>query len=258
VSTAIVAFAAVFLACWLLVARTRGGRAIVGIALLVLGFLEIAAVKGWFFTGATESALVILALATVATLIAGIAAEEALPVAAPFRRAPVRVRAGTLLGGACSLLTVGLIVFFLCGVWAFGAPASTPSATSVLPAPSGLAVVANADRGCDGTSGAQTVCSRSIELRAPTATVALTSNGAPGPQPRVLSPQREQALGAEAVSMVTNQMKREHGWHLVAGPAGAWHSCRIQGWWLDQQTVCASITVQRDAAMVTLATAADW
>lgn len=280
-TTAIVAFAACALACWLVVASTAGLRLGVGLLLVACGFLEIVVAAGWIFAGATYSVLVFLALATVVVLITGIAMEEGQPRARPFRYARLHVRIGTLMSGAFSFLTVGLIVFFLCGVWAFGAPATTPSSASVLPMPSSLTVIANVDNGCSGSTGPQLVCSRVIDLQLPAARMNLTAQGSGGresgrgrgsgggresgggrqggggPQAHVL-PSQELAYGTAAADMVTSSMTRAYGWNLTASTPGTWHSCRSVGWWLDKHTVCASVTVRSSMAVVTLNVANDW
>jgi hypothetical protein len=226
----------------------------VAVILAVCTVGMIAIEKGWVFPTATYSALVMLALVTVVTLITGIVVEERRNGATPFRYARLHVRVGTLLSGAYCFLTVAAIVFFIFGVWAFGPPASTPSADSVLPMPTSLTVIANVDHGCGGSSGPQLVCSRVIDLQVPGA--ALEARGG-GPQARGL-PDRAQVFGMEAANVAAGGLTRTYGWHLTPGSAGTWHSCRSVGWWLDKHTLCATLTVQNATAVVTLDVANDW
>jgi hypothetical protein len=257
VTAATVAFALGSLVCWLVVASTRRVRRTVGIVLAVLGILEIAVMSRWIFTGATYSVLVILAVVTVVTLVSGIVVEEGRASAVPFRHARVHVRFGTLLSGVFSFVTVALIVFFLFGVLAFGLPAATPDAIGVLPAPSGLNVIADRDHGCNGSQGPQLICSREIDLQVPGAALQAQAKGG-GPQSRRL-PNRDQALGITAAhEAVAGMTGVAGGWHLAAEPTGAWYGCRVIGWWLDQHSVCATVTVHHATAVVTLAVADDW
>jgi hypothetical protein len=257
VTAATLAFVVGSLVCWLIVASTGRVRLVVGFLLVVLGIFEIATVHGWLFTGATYSVLVILALATVTTLLSGIVAQERHEAAVPFRRARLHVRLGTLLSGAFSFVTVALIVFFVFGVLAFGLPAATPAATGVLPAPSGLSVTADRDHGCDGSAGPQLVCSREIDLQVPGVTLDGNTHGG-GPQARSL-PSKELAFGTAAADEAVRGMTGvTGGWRLVAGPAGTWHGCRTIGWWLDKHSVCATVTVHSATAVVTLDVADDW
>ena len=249
---AIVAFVVGSLVCWLVVASTPKVRITVALVLAACSFAEFAAWKGWLFSGATYSALVMLALATVATLITGIVIEERREAAVPFRYARLHVRFGTLLSGALSFLAVAAIVFFMFGVWAFGPPASTPSSDSALPMPASLILIANVDHGCGGT-GPQLVCSREIDLRLPGA----SRSGGGGHQARGL-PDQQQAFGVAAADLAAGRMMQAYGWQLTAASPGTWHSCRSVGWWLDQHTVCATITVKNATAVVTLDVADDW
>jgi hypothetical protein len=251
VTIAIVAFVVGSLVCWLVVASTPRVRLSVAVVLAALSFSELAVWKRWLFPGAPYSALVILALVTVATLITGIAIEER-RAAVPFRYAGLHVRFGTLLSGALSFLTIAAIVFFVFGVWAFGPPASTPSSDSVLPMPPSLILIANVDHGCGGSSGPQLVCSREIDLRLPGA-----SNSGGGHQARGL-PDQEQAFGMAAADLAAGRMMQAYGWDLTTGSPGTWHSCRSVGWWLDKHTVCATITVKNATAVVTVDVANDW
>jgi hypothetical protein len=252
VTIAIVAFVVGSLVCWLVVASTPGVRLPVALFLAVCSIVELAVWKEWLFTGATYSALVILALVTVATLITGIVIEERQEAAVPFRYARLHVRLGTLLSGTLSFLTIAAIVFFAFGDWAFGPPASPPSSDSVLPMPPSLILISNVDHGCTGSSGPQLVCSREIDLRLPGA-----SRGGGGPQARGL-PDQEQAFGIAAADLAAGRMMRTYGWQLTAGSPGTWHSCRSVGWWLDTHRVCATITVKHATAVVTLDVASDW
>jgi hypothetical protein len=252
VTIAIAAFVVGPLVCWLVVASTPRVRLTVGIVLAVCSIGEFAAWNGWLFPRATHSALVMLALATVVTLVTGIVIEERQEGAVPFRYARLHVRIGTLLSGAFSFLTIAAIAFFMFGVWAFGPPASTPSSDSVLPMPSNLILIANVDHGCGGSSGPQLVCSREIDLRLPGA-----SRGGGGHQARGL-PDQEQAFGVAAADLAAGRMMQAYGWHLTPGSGGAWHSCRSVGWWLDKHTVCATITVKNATAVVIVDVAADW
>jgi len=252
VTIAIVAFVVGSLAGWLLVASTPRVRLVVAMILAVCSIGEFGAWSGWLFPGATYSALVIVAVASVVTLIVGIVIEERQEAAVPFRYARLRVRFGTLLSGALSFLTLAAIVFFMFGVWAFGPPASTPSSESVLPMPPSLILIANVDDGCGGSSGPQLVCAREIDLRLPGA-----SRGGGGHQARGL-PDQQQAFGVAAADLAANRMTQAYGWDLTSGSPGTWHSCRSVGWWLDRHTVCASITVKNATAVVTLDVANDW
>jgi hypothetical protein len=252
VTIAIVAFVVSSLAGWLLVAGTPRVRLMVAMVLAVCSVGEFGVWSGWLFPGATYSALVILAVASVVTLITGIVIEERQEAAVPFRYARLRVRFGTLFSGALSFLTIAAIVFFMFGVWAFGPPASTPSSDSVLPMPPSLILVANVDVGCEGNSGHQLVCTREIDLRLPGA-----SRGGGGHQARGL-PDQQQAFGVAAADLAAGQMMHAYGWELASVSPGTWHSCRSVGWWLDKHTVCASITVKNATAVVTLDVANDW
>jgi hypothetical protein len=234
----------------------------VAFVLSFLGGAEIAVALGWIFTSERYSALVILSFASVTALISGIVVEEGRPDARPFRYARVRVRFGTLLSGALSALTVAAIVFFTFGVWAFGPPAATPSSAGVLPMPASLAVIANVDHGCGGSSGPQMVCRREIDLQLPAAAtlVANSAGGALGrtaAQGRAIARQ-EEAFGTGAAHTAVQAMQGSYGWQLAAGVPGSWQGCRGVGWWLDKHTVCTRVSVRNATAVVTLNVANDW
>ena len=255
VTTAILAFLACSFVCWFLVARTPRTRWTVTVLLGCCAMAALMVLGGWIFTREPYSVLVILAVVTMTVLISGITAEERRPGAPPFRFAPLRVRFGTLLSGACCMLAVAGIVFFVFGVWAFGEPAATPSSAGVLPASPSLTVVANVDQGCSGRQGPQMVCARQIDLSLP----APVSATAAGPGLEIRSAAAEQAeLGAVAARTVVARMADGYGWHLVPGPPGTWHACRTVGWFLDKHTVCASVQVRHGLAVVTLDVADDW
>ncbi len=256
-TAAIVVFAVSSLVCWLVVASTLGPRLTVGLLLAGCGIVEIAVGYGWIFTAETYSSLVILALATVAVLISGIAVEEGRAEAVPFRHARLHVRFGTLLSGVFSFVTVALIVFFVFGVLAFGPPASTPSSAGVLPPSPGLAVLANVDQGCSRSPGPQMVCSREIDLRIPGASSVGSTEGGAGPQSRTLQ-RDELTQGAAAARAEVYSLQGTYDWAVTAAPNGPWHACRTVGWWLDTHTMCASVTVRDATAVVTLDVASDW
>jgi hypothetical protein len=244
------------------VARTPYVRGGVAFVLSFLAGAEVAVAVGWIFAVERYSVLVILSFASITALISGIVAEEGRPGARPFRYAKLRVRFGTLLSGAFSALTVAAIVFFMCGVWAFGPPASTPSSTSVLPMPAGLAVIADVDHGCGGSTGPQMVCSREIDLQVPGAAT-LEANSAGGAlrrtaaQARVIALQ-EQVFGKGAAHTAIQVLRESYGWRLAAGAPGTWQGCRSVGWWLDKHTVCTHVSVREATAVVTVNVADDW
>lgn len=227
-----------------------------------LGGAEIAVALGWIFTGERYSLLVILSFASIAALISGIAVEEGQPGARPFRYARLRVRFGTLLSGAFSAVTAAVIVFFMFGVWAFGPPAATPSSAGVLPMPASLAVIANVDHGCGGTSGPQMVCSREIDLQLPGAAT-LEANSASGALSRTALQGKpfalqEEAYGASAARTAVQTLQASYDWRFAAGGPQTWQGCRSVGWWLDKHTVCTSVSVRSATAVVTLNVANDW
>jgi hypothetical protein len=260
VTPAIVAFALGSLACWLIVARTPSVRGSVAFLLSVLGGLELAVGLSWIFTGERYSVLVILSFASIATLISGIVVEEGQPGAPPFRYARLRVRFGTLLSGAFAALTAAAIVFFMFGVWAFGPPASTPSAAGVLPMPASLTVIADVDHGC-GSSGPQMVCSREIDLQLPGAAT-LDANSAGGRLSKTARGQalarQEEAYGTGAARTAVQALQASYRWSLASGGPENWQGCRSVGWWLDKHTVCTSVTVRNATAVVTVNVADDW
>lgn len=234
----------------------------VAFVLSFLGGAEVADAVGWIFTAERYSDLVILGFASITTLISGIAVEEGRPGARPFRYTPLRVRIGTLLSGAFSALTVAAIVFFMFGVWAFGPPASTPSNANVLPMPGSLAVIADVDHGCGGSSGSQMICSREIDLQLPAAAT-LEANSAGGALGRTALQDgavalQEQVFGTGAAHTAVATMRATYGWQLAAGGPDTWQGCRSVGWWLDKHTVCTHVSVQSATAVVTLDVTNDW
>jgi hypothetical protein len=237
-------------------------RGSVAFVLSFLGGAQVAVAVGWIFTVERYSLLVILGFASITALVSGIVVEEGRPGAEPFRYAKLRVRFGTLLSGALSALTVAAIMFFMCGVWAFGPPASTPSSTSVLPMPASLAVIADVDHGCGGSSGPQMVCSREIDLQLPGAAT-LEANSAGGALRRTAAQDRaialqEQVFGTGAAHTAIQALQGSYGWQLAAGAPGTWRGCRSVGWWLDQHTVCTHVSVRNATAVVTVNVANDW
>lgn len=250
VTVAILAFIACSFGCWNLAARTAGTRRAVMIVLACLALAELLVLPGWIFPGERYSLLVILAVATMITLISGITAEEGKPGARPFRHAPRRVRFGTLLSGLYCTMAAAAIVAFMSGVWAFGDPAATPSSAGV-PTPASLSVAANVDQGCVD-HGPQQVCSRRISFQVPGA----DASGGAGHEAVVTTAQA--ALGEQAAEAVVASMRADSAWPLTAGRAGTWAGCHAVGWFLDTHTVCASVAAQQGQAVVTLTVASDW
>lgn len=227
----IVAVLVLPLACWLLAARTPRVRGRVLPILAVFALIEIALVEGWIFPGQKFTLLAVFLVATSATLLVGIAVEKARPDLPPFRRAGPRVLAGVLLSGAWATLAAALIVFFVFGELAFGKPVATPSAETVLPVPSNFYVVANVDRGCGASAGAQMVCIREIDL---------------------------QGSGPTSTAALVDSLTGVYGWHLTRATDNSWNGCRTVGAFLDAHTVCAVIESRPSADVVTLEAAGDW
>jgi hypothetical protein len=192
---------------------------------------EIALVEGWAFPGRKFTLLAASLIVTSATLVTGISVEKARRDLPPFRRAGPRVLAGALLSGAWATLSVALIAFFIFGELAFGEPAGTPAADTVLPVPSSFYLIANVDRGCGASAGPQMVCIREIDL---------------------------QGYGPAATAAVIDHLTGTRGWRLAPARDHSWSGCRTVGSFLDAHTVCAVVQSRPAADVITLETAGDW
>ncbi|HTJ70161.1 MAG TPA: hypothetical protein VL551_21675 [Actinospica sp.] len=176
----------------------------------------------WVFPGARVTLLVLLALATVATLAVGMSANKR----SPARRGQVQRRAATVVIG---WVYCGVVLLGACGVAVLyginGHPSETPAASDYLPLPAGLTVAADMDDGCGG--GATVVCLREIDV-----------TGAKGQSQSDIFT----ALNAQAVA---------RGW-----PSGV--SCRNEGFLLDRHQECINIGLVRGQIGVQLEDESGW
>ena len=122
-------------------------------AALLVG--EASLEQRWVFPAARVTLLVVLVLATVVTLAAGLVLDSG--ASAPNR--PWHT-----IGLALSLAYCGVIALGVCGVALLyginGLPPTTPPTSEILPLPPGLAVIGNNDEHCSG--GSTTICTRVI------------------------------------------------------------------------------------------------
>jgi hypothetical protein len=221
------------LVCWALVARTVRVGWIIGTVLALCVVAEIALAKDWVLVGARITLLLVLALATVTVLIAGIVVEGRHVGVRKLGSAGVRGVLGLILSGVYCVVGLGVILLIAFLVLVNGPVASTPSGAEVLPLPAGLAVAGNRDEGCD--SGSQTICSREIQVR--------SAAGLPDD---------------EVVQQLRDHLMQTGGWQLAPDSTGSWNSCRAEGWLLDRHEVCVGVQNDQDRVIVLVESSDSW
>ncbi|HWG28749.1 hypothetical protein [Actinospica sp.] len=221
----VVVFLGLALPCWALTVRARAlGWKIAGVlAALLLGEISVAA--HWIFPGARVTLLVLLALATSATLLVGVVSNAHPPVSHRRHNAGRRTTAGLVLCyafcGVTTLAAVGAALVY--GV--NGLPSTTPPASDILPLPSGLTVVDNLDEHCSG--GSTVLCLREIDVA-----------GAQGQDQATIIAE----LDAHAVA---------RGWQSGT-------SCRTEGVLLDRHQECVNVGLARGQLSVQLENSSGW
>ncbi|MBR7827342.1 hypothetical protein KDK95_13575 [Actinospica sp. MGRD01-02] len=210
---------------WVSTVRDRAlGWKVAGV-LLGLLLAEAAVAAHWVFPGARVTLLVLLALASAATLAIGVRSNAARPARRRRRGDGRRGVAGVVLCWAyCVVVTLGALG--VAGPYGFnGLPPATPDASEMLPLPSGLTVTADMNDGCSG--GATELCVREIDVA-----------GTDGQDQAAVISQLE----ALAVA---------RGW-----PSGS--SCRTVGVMLDRHSECVQVGLTRGVLSVQLQDSSGW
>jgi hypothetical protein len=221
----VVLFLGLALPCWALAVRSRAlGWKIAGVlAALLVGAIAVAA--HWIFPGARVTLLVLLALATSATLFVGVISNARAPASRRRRDAGRRTAVGVVVCyvycGVATLAAVGAA--FLYGI--NGLPSTTPPASDILPLPAGLTVVNNLDEQCSG--GSTVLCLREIDVA-----------GAQGQDQATIIAE----LDAHAVA---------RGWQSGT-------SCRTVGVLLDRHQECVNVGLARGQLSVQLEDSSGW
>jgi hypothetical protein len=221
----VVLILALAIPCWASTVRDRAlGWKIAGV-LIALLLAEAAVAAHRVFPGARVTLLVLLALASAATLAIGVRSNARYAAGRRRRGGGRRGLAGLVLCWVyCAAVTLGAVgVAGLYGV--NGLPPATPDAAEMLPLPSGLTVTADMNDGCSG--GSTELCLREIDVA-----------GADG---------QDQA----AIISELNALAVARGWQSGS-------SCRTVGVLLDRHTECVLVGLTRSVLSVQLQDSSGW